>query len=157
MTKSCLLENMPVFNVYSCLTTYSNQFLLSFVWHRCCLWPQMTTEKQHCLIRAHSIKISPFPIWLARQRYWVKNTGKGHPFLTLSFILIIFLFFVINREKLCGHLPARAEGYAWSLVFSTSLHGFSLNSLYRKMHKLESPVLIVIQDTEQNVSERDIF
>lgn len=60
----------------------------------------------------------------------------------------------INREKLCGHLPARAEGYAWSLVFSTSLHGFSLNSLYRKMHKLESPVLIVIQDTEQNVSAR---
>ncbi|XP_063696016.1 oxidation resistance protein 1 isoform X3 [Culicoides brevitarsis] len=56
-----------------------------------------------------------------------------------------------HREKLCGHLPARAEGYAWSLVFSTSQHGFSLNSLYRKMHKLESPVLIVIQDTEQNV------
>lgn len=63
----------------------------------------------------------------------------------------------INREKLCGHLPARAEGYAWSLVFSTSLHGFSLNSLYRKMHKLESPVLIVIQDTEQNVSSNGML
>ncbi|XP_058450758.1 oxidation resistance protein 1 isoform X19 [Malaya genurostris] len=56
-----------------------------------------------------------------------------------------------HREKLCAHLPARAEGYSWSLVFSTSLHGFSLNSLYRKMHKLESPILIVIQDTEHNV------
>ena len=56
------------------------------------------------------------------------------------------------REKLCGHLPARAEGYSWSLVFSTSQHGFSLNSLYRKMHKLESPILIVIEDTDHNVS-----
>lgn len=56
-----------------------------------------------------------------------------------------------HREKLCGHLPARAEGYSWSLVFSTSQHGFSLNSLYRKMHKLESPILIVIEDTEHNV------
>ncbi|XP_055685874.1 TLD domain-containing protein 2 isoform X28 [Lutzomyia longipalpis] len=56
-----------------------------------------------------------------------------------------------HREKLCGHLPARAEGYSWSLVFSTSQHGFSLNSLYRKMHRLESPILIVIQDTGNNV------
>lgn len=56
-----------------------------------------------------------------------------------------------HREKLCSHLPARAEGYSWSLVFSTSQHGFSLNSLYRKMHKLESPILIVIEDTEKNV------
>jgi hypothetical protein len=57
-----------------------------------------------------------------------------------------------HREKLCSHLPARAEGYSWSLVFSTSQHGFSLNTLYRKMHKLESPILIVIEDTEHNVS-----
>lgn len=62
-------------------------------------------------------------------------------------------FLIYFREKLCSHLPARAEGYAWSLVFSTSLHGFSLNSLYRKMNRLESPVLIVIQDTENNVSQ----
>lgn len=61
-----------------------------------------------------------------------------------------FLFFC--REKLCGHLPARAEGYSWSLVFSTSQNGFSLNSLYRKLARIESPILIVIQDTENNVS-----
>lgn len=58
---------------------------------------------------------------------------------------------LIRSEKLCAHLPARAEGYSWSLVFSTSLHGFSLNSLYRKMYKLESPILVVIQDTDNNV------
>lgn len=62
-------------------------------------------------------------------------------------------FWMFHREKLCSHLPARAEGYSWSLVFSTSQHGFSLNSLYRKMHKLESPILIVIEDTEKNVSQ----
>ncbi|KAH8403721.1 hypothetical protein KR215_001789 [Drosophila sulfurigaster] len=58
-----------------------------------------------------------------------------------------------HREKLCAHLPARAEGYSWSLIFSTSQHGFALNSLYRKMARLESPVLIVIEDTEHNVSK----
>lgn len=57
-----------------------------------------------------------------------------------------------HRESLCRHLPARAEGYLWTLVFSTSQHGFSLNSMYRKMARIESPILLVIQDTESNVS-----
>lgn len=57
-----------------------------------------------------------------------------------------------HREALCRHLPARAEGYVWTLVFSTSQHGFSLNSMYRKMQRLESPILLVIQDTDNNVS-----
>lgn len=56
-----------------------------------------------------------------------------------------------HRESLCRHLPARAEGYLWTLVFSTSQHGFSLNSMYRKMSKLESPILLVIEDTDNNV------
>ncbi|KAL6448811.1 hypothetical protein ACFW04_000528 [Cataglyphis niger] len=56
-----------------------------------------------------------------------------------------------HREQLCRHLPARAEGYHWTLVFSTSQHGFSLNSMYRKMAKIESPILLVIEDTEGNV------
>ncbi|XP_024947385.1 oxidation resistance protein 1 isoform X10 [Cephus cinctus] len=56
-----------------------------------------------------------------------------------------------HREHLCRHLPARAEGYLWTLVFSTSQHGFSLNSMYRKMARLESPILLVIEDTEGNV------
>ncbi|XP_014217207.1 oxidation resistance protein 1 isoform X3 [Copidosoma floridanum] len=56
-----------------------------------------------------------------------------------------------HREQLCRHLPARAEGYLWTLVFSTSQNGFSLNSMYRKMSKVESPILLVIEDTEGNV------
>lgn len=45
------------------------------------------------------------------------------------------------------------SGYPWSLVFSTSQNGFSLNSLYRKMIGIESPILLVIEDTQGNVSE----
>ncbi|XP_066906102.1 oxidation resistance protein 1 isoform X8 [Halyomorpha halys] len=56
-----------------------------------------------------------------------------------------------HRQQLYRHLPARAEGYVWTLVFSTSQHGFSLNSMYRKMSRVESPILMVIQDTDNNV------
>ncbi|RWS06713.1 TLD domain-containing protein 2-like isoform X9 [Dinothrombium tinctorium] len=52
-----------------------------------------------------------------------------------------------RRRCLVEHLPARAEGYAWKLIYSTSKHGFSLNTLYREMAKYESPVLLIIQDT----------
>jgi len=45
-----------------------------------------------------------------------------------------------------------SPGYTWTLVFSTLQHGFSLNSMYRKMSKVESPILLVIQDTQNNVS-----
>lgn len=72
----------------------------------------------------------------------------------MEWLIYVYGIDQICREKLCGHLPARAEGYSWSLVFSTSQHGFSLNSLYRKMQRLESPVLVVIQDTDNNVSAR---
>ncbi|VVC87989.1 unnamed protein product [Leptidea sinapis] len=53
------------------------------------------------------------------------------------------IFTMEHREKLCGVLPARAQGYMWSLAFSTSQHGFSLASMYRKMQRVDSPVLLV--------------
>ncbi|XP_077288758.1 TLD domain-containing protein mustard isoform X3 [Arctopsyche grandis] len=56
-----------------------------------------------------------------------------------------------HREKLCAHLPARAQGYMWSLVFSSIQHGFSLNSMYRKMQRVDSPVLLIVQDTDNHV------
>ncbi|XP_047039341.1 uncharacterized protein LOC124644110 isoform X6 [Helicoverpa zea] len=62
------------------------------------------------------------------------------------------VFTMEHREKLCSVLPARAQGYMWSLAFSTSQHGFSLASMYRKMQRVDSPVLLVIQDTDNNVS-----
>ncbi|XP_050553444.1 nuclear receptor coactivator 7 isoform X10 [Spodoptera frugiperda] len=61
------------------------------------------------------------------------------------------IFTMEHREKLCSVLPARAQGYMWQLAFSTSQHGFSLASMYRKMQRVDSPVLLVIQDTDNNV------
>lgn len=56
-----------------------------------------------------------------------------------------------HRRAIFKILPPRAEGYSWSLIFSASQHGFSLQSLYRTMAKYETPVLLIIQDTENNV------
>jgi hypothetical protein len=47
---------------------------------------------------------------------------------------------------LMSHLPARAEGSVWTLVYSSSLHGFSLRTLYRQTSGIDSPVLLVIKD-----------
>jgi len=56
-----------------------------------------------------------------------------------------------HLQQLSKHMPARVEGYPWTLVFSTSQNGCSLNSLYRKMVGVDSPVLLVIEDTQANV------
>jgi hypothetical protein len=37
----------------------------------------------------------------------------------------------------------------WSLTFATGKDGFALMTLYRKCAILESPVLLVIQDTSE--------
>nr|XP_055076833.1 oxidation resistance protein 1b isoform X1 [Misgurnus anguillicaudatus]XP_055076834.1 oxidation resistance protein 1b isoform X1 [Misgurnus anguillicaudatus]XP_055076835.1 oxidation resistance protein 1b isoform X1 [Misgurnus anguillicaudatus] len=51
-------------------------------------------------------------------------------------------------EKLSKHLPPRTIGYPWSLAFSTSNHGMSIKSLYRAMQGQESPVLMVVKDSD---------
>uniref|UniRef100_A0A3Q3A663 TLDc domain-containing protein n=1 Tax=Kryptolebias marmoratus TaxID=37003 RepID=A0A3Q3A663_KRYMA len=43
-------------------------------------------------------------------------------------------------------LPPRTVGLTWRLAYSTSRHGASLKSLYRKLSAADSPVLIVIKD-----------
>lgn len=65
-----------------------------------------------------------------------------------SFFYVIAFVFLCNRIWFFCSPP----GYTWTLVFSTSQHGFSLSSLYRKMNRIESPILLVIQDTDCNVS-----
>lgn len=54
-------------------------------------------------------------------------------------------------RELSRFLPARAEGYAWSLSFATSTMGFSLKSLYRNLAKYDGPVLLIIKDTQDVV------
>uniref|UniRef100_A0A3Q3EJR1 Si:ch211-15d5.11 n=1 Tax=Labrus bergylta TaxID=56723 RepID=A0A3Q3EJR1_9LABR len=51
-----------------------------------------------------------------------------------------------GSKKKISHLPPRTIGHTWQLAFSTSRHGASLKSLYRKLSSTDSPVLIVIKD-----------
>lgn len=51
-------------------------------------------------------------------------------------------------KELYTLLPARAVGYPWTRIYSTSHDGFHLKSLYRKMGDFEGPVLLAIQDTK---------
>ena len=48
-------------------------------------------------------------------------------------------------------MPGRTVGYPWTLIYSTDKHGFSLKTLYRDMAGLESPILIAVKDTNDNV------
>ncbi|MBN3272759.1 OXR1 protein, partial [Polyodon spathula] len=54
-------------------------------------------------------------------------------------------------QKLAQCLPARTQGYPWRLVYSTAVHGTSLKTLYRNMTDLDSPVLLVIKDMDNQV------
>ncbi|XP_055655381.1 oxidation resistance protein 1 isoform X3 [Falco peregrinus] len=54
-------------------------------------------------------------------------------------------------EKLTKSLPPRTIGYPWTLVYSTGKHGMSLKTLYRTMLGLDTPVLLVIKDSDGQV------
>uniref|UniRef100_A0AAQ4PBQ8 Oxidation resistance protein 1 n=1 Tax=Gasterosteus aculeatus aculeatus TaxID=481459 RepID=A0AAQ4PBQ8_GASAC len=51
-------------------------------------------------------------------------------------------------EKLARNLPPRTIGYPWTLAFGTSKHGMSIKSLYRAMQGQDTPVLMVIKDSD---------
>ncbi|KAL4624754.1 oxidation resistance protein 1-like isoform X3 [Arapaima gigas] len=51
-------------------------------------------------------------------------------------------------EKIARNLPPRTIGYPWSLAYSTSKHGMSIKTLYRAMQAQDSPVLLVIKDSD---------
>ncbi|XP_028834749.1 oxidation resistance protein 1a isoform X2 [Denticeps clupeoides] len=54
-------------------------------------------------------------------------------------------------EKLAKHLPARTIGYPWTLAFGTAKHGMSIKTLYRAMQGQDTPVLLVIKDSDGQV------
>jgi len=52
-------------------------------------------------------------------------------------------------RSLGSELPPRASALLWKLRFCTAEDGFSLHTLYRKLSKNDSPVLIVIETLEK--------
>lgn len=65
-----------------------------------------------------------------------------------SWICNCFPLFIV---QLARSLPARVQGYPWRLAYSTLEHGTSLKTLYRKSASLDSPVLLVIKDMDNQV------
>lgn len=65
-----------------------------------------------------------------------------------------FLFFLsfVHFSQLSKELPPRTIGHTWNLAYSTSRHGASLKTLYRKLSASDSPVLIVIKDDLDEVN-----
>ncbi|XP_071597118.1 nuclear receptor coactivator 7 isoform X4 [Heliangelus exortis] len=57
----------------------------------------------------------------------------------------------MHIEQLARCLPARVQGYPWCLAYSTLEHGTSLKTLYRKSASLDSPVLLVIKDMDNQI------
>ena len=55
-------------------------------------------------------------------------------------------------DQLNQYMPPRTIGYPWTLIYSTEQHGFSLKTLYRDMQGVDSPVMLVVKDTNNNVS-----
>ncbi|XP_062379646.1 nuclear receptor coactivator 7 isoform X2 [Sardina pilchardus] len=54
-------------------------------------------------------------------------------------------------REIASELPPRTVGHTWHLAYSTSRHGASLKSLYRKLSGTDSPVLIVIKDSNDQM------
>uniref|UniRef100_A0A8C7CHJ5 TLDc domain-containing protein n=1 Tax=Oncorhynchus kisutch TaxID=8019 RepID=A0A8C7CHJ5_ONCKI len=67
-----------------------------------------------------------------------------HPLLFL--LLHPFIFLQLSVE-----LPPRTVGHTWQLAYSTSRHGSSLKSLYRRLKGSDSPILMVIKDSLNQV------
>jgi len=55
--------------------------------------------------------------------------------------------------QLASRLPARVQIYPWRLAYSTVRHGTSLKTLYRSLADVDSPVLMVIKDMDNQVDE----
>lgn len=60
--------------------------------YRCCLWAQMNIVKHLYSLPVPLIKISPFPIWLAPQRFWLKNTGELFNFKYRNKVAIVTFY-----------------------------------------------------------------
>lgn len=76
----------------------------------------------------------------------------GFFFFLLFFCLRPSLFISLLLPQLARNLPPRTIGYPWTLAFGTSKHGMSIKTLYRAMQGQDTPVLMVIKDSDGQVS-----
>jgi len=53
--------------------------------------------------------------------------------------------------QLSRKLPSRTVGHSWELVYSTTLHGISLSTLYRNFTDYDNPSLIIAKDEHDRV------
>lgn len=81
-----------------------------------------------------------------KYRYISADIASLHIDNKLSSKRLTFYF-----SKLTKHLPPRTIGYPWTLVYGTGKHGTSLKTLYRTMTGLDTPVLMVIKDSDGQV------
>ncbi|ROL45052.1 Oxidation resistance protein 1 [Anabarilius grahami] len=91
------------------------------------------------------------PDQIEKAIYFYFKVTSQVPFLYCSDLLGAFLYSLLTfypNPQLAKHLPPRTIGYPWSLAFSTSKHGMSIKSLYRTMQGQDSPVLMVIKDSD---------
>lgn len=61
---------------------------------------------------------------------------------------------ILTRKQvhlLTRKLPSRTVGHSWELIYSTTIHGISLSTLYRNFQCYDTPVLIVVKDENQKV------
>ncbi|XP_024053115.1 nuclear receptor coactivator 7 isoform X1 [Terrapene carolina triunguis] len=79
--------------------------------------------------------------------YYEEDDGDSLPVLKHHSALLENM----HIEQLARCLPARVQGYPWRLAYSTLEHGTSLKTLYRKSASLDSPVLLVIKDMDNQI------
>ncbi|XP_008844779.1 nuclear receptor coactivator 7 isoform X2 [Nannospalax galili] len=79
--------------------------------------------------------------------YYDEEEDEGLPILQPHSALLENM----HVEQLARRLPARVQGYPWRLAYSTLEHGTSLKTLYRKSASLDSPVLLVIKDMDNQI------
>ncbi|KAM4816880.1 nuclear receptor coactivator 7 isoform X1 [Urocitellus parryii] len=79
--------------------------------------------------------------------YYEDEEEEGLPILQPQSALLENM----HIEQLARRLPARVQGYPWRLAYSTIEHGTSLKTLYRKSASLDSPVLLVIKDMDNQI------
>ncbi|XP_065444601.1 nuclear receptor coactivator 7 isoform X8 [Chrysemys picta bellii] len=79
--------------------------------------------------------------------YYEEDDGDSLPILKHHSALLENM----HIEQLARCLPARVQGYPWRLAYSTLEHGTSLKTLYRKSASLDSPVLLVIKDMDNQI------